>query len=342
MRAAVFHGAGDVRLTDVPDPLPAAGDVVVRVTMAGICGSDVNRFRYGSHPWPPPFIMGHEFCGVIASVGHGVRDWREGDEVVVQPTLSCGRCFYCLNGRENCCVEFVRRGLTGSGTDGGFAELVRVPAYQPHHRPPALAPDIASLVEPLAVSVHGWNLAGLAEPEGVLVVGIGNIGLLAVLAARAKGARRIVAVGKYATRQALAYAYGASVVLDPQEPDLVDKIRAATDGLGASLVLEAAGTPSSLRLAVAAARKGGKIVVLGVMHEEVALDYRAILLNEQQILGSIIYRRPDFAEALQILVRHRIDSRHITGTIALENIVSRGFRPLTERRSEHVKIQVRP
>src|SRR5438270_6745262 len=120
MRAAVFHGAGDVRLTDIADPVPREGEVVVRVTMAGICGSDVNRFRYGSHPWPPPFIMGHEFCGEIASVGPGVSDWREGDQVVVQPTLSCGACVYCRDGRENLCVEFARRGLTGSGTDGGF------------------------------------------------------------------------------------------------------------------------------------------------------------------------------------------------------------------------------
>ena len=342
MRAAVFHGAGDVRLTEVADPVPREGEVVVRVTMAGLCGSDVNRFRYGSHPWPPPFIMGHEFCGEIASVGRGVRDWREGDQVVVQPTLSCGACVYCRSGRENLCVEFARRGLTGSGTDGGFAEYVRVPAYQPHRRPPGLSPDVASLVEPMAVSVHGWNLAGLERPDSVVVVGMGNIGLLAVRVARAKGARRIIAVGKYATRQALARAYGASVVLEPDAPGLIERIREATDGLGADLVLEAAGSPSSLRMAVAMARKGGTIVVLGVMHEEVALDYRAILMNEQQILGSIIYRRPDFAEAIEILERDGIDPRHVTDTIRLEDIVPRGFVPLTERRREHIKILVRP
>jgi len=342
MRAAVFHGAGDVRLTDVAEPVPREGEVVVRVTMAGICGSDVNRFRYGSHPWPPPFIMGHEFCGEIARVGRGVGDWREGDQVVVQPTLSCGACVYCRGGRENLCVEFARRGLTGSGTDGGFAEYVRVPAYQPHRRPPALSPDVASLVEPMAVSVHGWNLAGIERPDSAVVVGLGNIGLLAVRAARAKGARRIIAVGKYATRQALARAYGASLVLEPDAPGLIERIREATDGLGADLVIEAAGSLSSLRMAVGMACKGGTIVVLGVMHKEIALDYRAILMNEQRILGSIIYRRPDFAEAIEIITRDGIDPRHVTDTIALEDIVRRGFVPLTERRGEHVKIQVRP
>ena len=342
MRAAVFHGAGDIRLTDVAEPVPREGEVVVHVTMAGICGSDVNRFRYGSHPWPPPFIMGHEFCGEIASVGGGVAGWREGDQVVVQPTLSCGACVYCRGERENLCVEFVRRGLTGSGTDGGFAEYVRVPAYQPHRRPPALSPDVASLVEPMAVSVHGWNLTGIERPESAVVVGLGNIGLLAVRVARAKGARRIIAVGKYATRQALAGAYGASVVLDPDDPGLLERAREATDGLGADLVVEAAGSPSSLRMAVAMASKGGTIVVLGVMHEEIALDYRAILMNEQRILGSIIYRRGDFAEAIEILTRDGVDPRHVTDTIALEDIVPRGFVPLTERRGEHLKIQVRP
>jgi (R,R)-butanediol dehydrogenase/meso-butanediol dehydrogenase/diacetyl reductase len=338
----VFHGAGDVRLTDVADPVPRQEEVVVRVALAGICGSDVNRFRFGSHPWPPPFIMGHEFCGEIARVGPGVRDWREGDQVVIQPTLSCGACLYCRRGRENLCVDFVRRGLTGSGTDGGFAEYARVPAYQPHHRPPALSADVASLVEPMAVSVHGWNLAGIERPDSAVVVGLGNIGLLAVCVARAKGARRIVAVGKYATRGALARAYGAATVLEPDDPALIERVREATGGLGADLVLEAAGVPSSLRTAVAMASKGGTIVVLGVMHEEVALDYRTVLMNEQRILGSIIYRRPDFAEALAILARDGIDPRHVTDTIALDDIVPRGLIPLTERRGAHVKIQVRP
>ena len=342
MRAAVFHGAGDVRVTDVADPVARDGEVVVRVTMAGICGSDVNRYRFGSHPWPPPFIMGHEFCGAIASVGPDVRDWREGDQVVVQPTLACGSCVYCQAGRENLCVEFVRRGLTGSGTDGGFAQYVRVPAYQAHRRPPALSPDVASLVEPTAVSVHGWNLMGIERPESAVVVGLGNIGLLAVRVARAKGTRRIIAVGKYATRHVLARVYGASVVLDPDDSGVVERAREATGGLGADLVIEAAGSPSSLRMAVAMTRKGGTIVVLGVMHQEVALDYRAILMSEHRIVGSIIYRRPDFAEAIDIIARDGVDPRHISETIPLEDIVPRGFVPLTERRGEHVKIQVRP
>src|SRR5215813_10625055 len=298
MRAAVFHGPRDVRVMDVPDPVAGAGEVVVRVERAGICGSDVNRFRYGSHPWPPPFIMGHEFCGAIASVGPDVRDWREGDQVVVQPTLACGSCVYCQAGRENLCVEFVRRGLTGSGTDGGFAQYVRVPAYQAHRRPPTLSADIASLVEPMAVSVHGFHLAGIDRPEAVVIVGLGNIGLLAVLAARGLGARDVIAIGKYAPRQALARAYGASLVLAPDDPDLVGTIRESTRGLGAPLVIEAAGAGDSLRTAVAVTRKGGKVVVLGVFHQEVTLDYRSILMEEQQIIGSIIYKRRDFAEAI--------------------------------------------
>jgi (R,R)-butanediol dehydrogenase/meso-butanediol dehydrogenase/diacetyl reductase len=343
MRAAVFHGPGDVRVGFVPDPVPGPGELIVKVERAGICGSDVNRFRYGSHPWPPPFIMGHEFCGTIADRGPGVSDWKVGAPVVVQPTLSCDRCFHCRDGHPNRCVEFSRRGLTGSGTDGGFAEYVRVPAYQPHARPDALDVDVASLVEPTAVSVHGYRLAGIDRPEAVVVVGLGNIGLLAVLAARGLGAGDVVAVGKYAARQDLARAYGAGLVLEPDDPDLAARVRERTRGLGAPLVIEAAGAGDSLRTAVGLARKGGKIVVLGVFHQEVALDYRAILMEEKQILGSIIYRRPDFAEAIGILAAGGIDrARHITAEIGLDDIVSRGFRPLVERRAEHVKIQVTP
>jgi (R,R)-butanediol dehydrogenase/meso-butanediol dehydrogenase/diacetyl reductase len=266
-----------------------------------------------------------------------------GQQVVVEPTLYCGACYYCQQGCHNRCVDFVRRGITGSGTNGGFAEYVCVPAYQPHVRPPELSIDIGALVEPMAVSVHGWRLASLERPDSVVIVGLGNIGLLAVLVAKARGAGQIIAIGKYAPRQELARAYGASLVLEPNDPRLQERIVDHTDGLGAALVLEAAGTPSSLRTAVEAARKGGKIVVLGVFHEEVALDYRMILLSEKQILGSLIYQRQDFADAIAILAAGGIDTRrHITAELPLQDIVTRGFIPLSERKAEHIKIQIAP
>ena len=132
-------------------------------------------------------------------------------------------------------------------------------------------------------------------------------------------------------------------MLEPDDLDIVAKVRERTRGLGAPLVIEAAGAGDSLRTAVAVARKGGKVVVLGVFHQEVALDYRAILMEEKQIIGSIIYRRSDFAEAIGILAAGGIDrARHITAEIGLGDIVSQGFEPLVERRAEHIKIQVAP
>lgn len=343
MRAAVFHGPHDVRLQDVPDPVAGPGEAVVRVERAGICGSDLNRFLHGSYPWPPPFIMGHEFCGRVAALGPGVDGWREGADVVIQPTLSCGACPYCREGHENRCVEFVRRGLTGSGTDGGFARYVRVPAYQLHARPPGMSPEVAVLVEPAAVSAHGWRLAGVVRPGAAVVVGLGNIGLLAVLVARAHGAREVIAVGKYAPRQALAAAYGATLVLEPDDPGLHERVLERTEGLGAEVVLEAAGTAGSLRTAVSLARKGGRIVVLGVIREEAPLDWRDVLMGEKQVLGSIIYRRPDFVEALRILAEGPVDpARHVTAEVPLEAIVPGGFQPLIDHRARHIKITVDP
>ena len=343
MLAAVFHGPRDIRLEDIAEPFPKADEVMVRVLQAGICGSDLNRFHYGSYPWPPGFILGHEFCGEIAAVGSEVTTWQVGQRVVVEPTLYCGTCFYCQQGFHNRCVDFVARGITGSGSNGGFAEYVCVPAYQPHLQPLALTPALGALVEPTAVSVHGWQRAGVAQPDSVVVVGIGNIGLLAILVAKAKGARRIIAIGKYAPRQELAERYGAELVLSPDDPKLLACILERTDGLGAELVLEAAGTPSSLRMAVDSARKGGKIVVLGVFHEEVVLDYRHILMTEKQIVGSIIYQREDFANAMAILGAGAVDlTNHITSEVPLRDIVTGGFQPLSESKAAHIKIQVMP
>lgn len=343
MQAAIFHGPRDIRVADVADPMPQAGEVLVKVQRAGICGSDLNRFHYGSHPWPPGFIMGHEFCGEIAALGPDVAAWQVGQRVVVEPTIYCGTCFYCQQGYHNRCVYFNQYGITGSGSNGGFAEYVCVPAYQPHACPDALMPDLGALVEPTAVSVHGWRLAGIDRPDSVVVVGIGNIGLLAILVAKAFGSRQIIAIGKYTARQELAAHYGASLVLEPDDPNMQAKILDHTNGLGAALVFEAAGTPSSLRTAVDVARKGGKIVVLGVFHEDVALDYRMILLAEKQIIGSLIYQRQDFAAAIDILAAGGIDrQRHITSEIPLHDIVTQGFLPLSERKAAHIKIQVLP
>ncbi len=343
MLAAVFHGPRDIRLEEMDEPSPNVDEVLIRVLQAGICGSDLNRFHYGSHPWPPSFIMGHEFCGEIAAVGSEVTAWQVGQRVVVEPTLYCGVCFYCQQGYHNRCVDFAMRGITGSGTNGGFAEYVCVPAYQPHLQPSTLSSALGALVEPTAVSVHGWHQAGVSQPDCVVVVGIGNIGLLAVLVAKAKGAKQIIAIGKYAPRQTLAERYGASLVLSPDEPKLQERILERTDGLGAELVLEAAGAPSSLRMAVDSARKGGKIVVLGVFHEEVSLDYRQILMAEKHIMGSIIYQREDFAEAMAILATGMVDVPcHITSEVPLQDIVSAGFQPLSESKAAYIKIQVRP
>ncbi|MBM3222252.1 MAG: zinc-binding dehydrogenase [Candidatus Tectomicrobia bacterium] len=343
MQAAMFYGPRDVRLIDMATPSPQAGEVLVKVQRAGICGSDVNRFRYGSHPWPPGFIMGHEFCGEIAALGPDVTGLQLGAQIVVEPTLYCGTCPYCRQGYHNRCVDFVRRGLTGSGTNGAFAEYVCVPAYQPHARPEALSIEVAALVEPMAVSVHGWSLAGVQAPKCAVVVGIGNIGLLAILVAKARGAQQIIAIGKYAPRQELAYAYGATLVLEPDDPHLQARVLERTEGLGADVVLEAAGAPSSLRTAVEVACKGGKIVVLGVFHEEVALDYRTILMHEKQIIGSLIYQRQDFADAITILAESGVQKqRHITAEMPLHDIVSHGFLPLSQSRAAHIKMQVYP
>ena len=343
MLAAVFYGPRDIRLEEIPEPSPQADEVLVRVRQAGICGSDLNRFHYGSHPWPPGFIMGHEFCGEIAAVGSDVTTWQEGEPVVVEPTIYCGACFYCQQGHYNRCVDFETRGITGSGTNGGFAEYVCVPAYQPHRPPPTLSPALGALVEPTAVGAHGWRLAGLTQPDSVVVIGIGNIGLLAILVAKAKGAKQIIAVGKYAPRQELARRYGASIVLSPDDPKLQERILERTDGLGAALALEAAGASGSLRMAVDSVRKGGKIVVLGVFHQDVSLDYRHILMTEKQIIGSIIYQRQDFAEAMGILADGVVDTaRHITSEVPLREIVTGGVQLLSQSKAGHIKIQVMP
>jgi L-iditol 2-dehydrogenase len=236
MWAAVYHGPGDLRIEEVPAPLANAGELLLRVEEASICGTDL-RVYHGQHRLFPPGtvrIPGHEVVGVIAEIGSGVSGYAVGQRVFVAPNIGCGHCRQCVSGANNLCPDYQAVGLT---MDGGFAQYMRVPAQallQGNVMPVRadLDPAVAALIEPLACVLRGQRALGIRAGDFVLVLGAGPIGVMHVKLARLSGARRVLVSEPNPLRLELAQRAGADLVINPTEEDLAAAVAAETGGQG--------------------------------------------------------------------------------------------------------------
>lgn len=351
MRAARFHGRGDIRVDEVPEPVTGPGQVMIDVEWCGICGTDLHEFLEGPifipspgapHPLTgeePPVVMGHEFAGVVSAVGEGVTRVAVGDRVAVEPYTVCGTCPACRAGRYNVCAQLGFIGLAGGG--GGFAEKCVVDQRWVHPLG-ALGTDVGALVEPLAVAFHAVRLAEVAEGATAVVFGAGPIGLLVAACLRAGGAGQVVVVEPTAARKAKAAETGVDHVLDPTEVDVVQRVAELTDGAGADVAFECAGVDAVLAQAVASVRAGGKVVNVAIWGHDAVFAVNSLVMGEVTLLGSLAYCG-DHAETIALLADGKIDGEQfITARISLDDLVAGGFRELIDHKEAHVKILVHP
>lgn len=350
MLAATWHGARDIRVEERPEPgNPGPGEVIVKIRVATICGSDVSEYRDGPHAIPierphrltgriAPVILGHEWVGDVVAVGDGV-DLTLGQRVCGDSALRCGRCFWCLRGEYNICRLSAAVGLH---TDGAFARLLRIPAYAAEKVPDAVPDRWAAIVEPLAVALHGLRQGRLQAGETVAVVGYGMIGAGVAAIASASGAGQVLIVEPSEHRRKLALSLGADAAFDPAVNDVRREILARTETIGADLVVDCTGHPGNFGQTIELCRRGGRIVVCGLGHEPAVFDLNRIVHFERQILGSLGYRF-DHQSVLKLLASRRIDPDPLLGeTIPLTKIVPDGFdRQLNDARSP-MRIPVAP
>jgi len=282
MRAARLVSVGTMVLEEVARPVPGPGDLLVRVAACGICGSDRHMFR-GEYPTALPVTLGHEFCGTVEAVGAGVTRLAPGTLITGDPNIACGHCVHCRAGRPNLCDSLTAIGVF---RDGGFADYVIVPQGQAIELPAALSPLHGAFSEPLACCLHGLDVARIRPGDTVAVLGGGVIGLIMVQLARLAGATRVVLSTRQRPRRALAEELGATHTVDAAQ-DVVAAI-AGPGGLvpgGVDVVLECAGVAQTFRQGLALARRGGAVVVFGVMPrgEEVAVSPYDLLVNELRL-----------------------------------------------------------
>jgi threonine dehydrogenase-like Zn-dependent dehydrogenase len=268
VRAVVFEEIGRVRVADVPDAVvEEPDDAVLRVTRSGICGSDLHFFN-GKAPISPGEGIGHEAVGVVEAVGPAVKRFAVGERAVVSFDIACGRCWFCARGETHLCEDFrnLGAGAFGGGLPGAQAELVRVPVADVNllHVPDGVDDERAMFVgDTLTTGVYAASLGRVEPGDVVAVIGCGPVGYFCIQAAIALGAERVVALDQEPARLALAASAGALPV-DVRAQNPVTALSDLTDGRGADVVLEAVGSPEAYESAVDVARRGGRVVVVGM------------------------------------------------------------------------------
>jgi threonine dehydrogenase-like Zn-dependent dehydrogenase len=344
MRAAVSRGRRVLHVEQVPLPEPGAGEVRVRVSACGVCGTDLHFFRSGL--LRAGLTPGHEIAGTVDRSGPGVAGFAAGQPVVIEPLRACGECASCREGRDSICPELR---LFGIHENGGMAEYLVVPAHRLFRVSQGLDPRIAALAEPVAVVLHGLRRARFAAGQRVLVLGAGTVGLLGVLAARSLGARDVWLAARHAHQAELGRAFGATRLLTEAEAT-PQALASQAKSAGADLVLETVGgTADTLRAAGAALAPGGTVGVLGVFLGSVNLDPYPLLLKEATLAWSNCYARSldgsaraDFDDAVSLVEGQReLLARLVTHSVPLDE-VERGFEIASDKKAGAVKVSVLP
>ncbi len=321
MKAAFFHGSGKpLEVTEVPTPQPAAGQILVKVAACGVCHTDLH---YLDHAVPtfkqPPMILGHEPSGLVAALGEGVKNFKEGDRVLLPAVLTCGTCFHCRSGRENICDNMV---MFGNHVDGAYAEYVLAPAKDALPLPAEIPLEEGSIIaDAISTPYHAVvNRGQVKAGDNVVVFGCGGVGINTVQIAAAVGAS-VIAVDLMPEKLELAKKLGAQAVINPKEVERVDKVVKKLTGRGADVAFEAIGNPKTIQEAFSCIRKGGRTVVIGYTDKTVELPASKIMFFEQEIVGSLGCRPVDYPRIIEMARIGKIKVKElVTGKFPLEKI----------------------
>jgi threonine 3-dehydrogenase len=291
MRAIVKPAPGPgLWMVDVAVPRPGAGEVLLEVKAASICGTDLHIRNWD--PWAAshvraPLVVGHEMCGVVAEQGRGVAEPPVGTRVSVESHIVCGRCQWCLAGNGHLC-PLVR--ILGVHRDGVFAEWVAVPASNCRPDPPGMPYSIASLQENFGNAVHAASTPSVAG-RTALVTGCGPVGLMTVATLRALGASLVLASDPSEYRRNLALRMGAGATFDPAAADLVEAVMAATGGAGADVLMEMSGVPSAIDRGFRLLKPGGEAVLLGLFSRPINFDFDDHIVFKGATVHGVVGRR---------------------------------------------------
>jgi len=326
MQVVRLHSAGDLRLHDEPMPVPGPGESLVRVAAVSVCGSDIHWFAeggIGDARIKQPLVLGHEFAGVITG------GERSGERVAVDPAISCGVCEFCLEGNPNFCTSMH---FAGDGKfDGALREYVAWPTHCLFRLPESISDAEGALLEALGVGIHAIDLGHLRAGMSVGIFGCGPIGLLMVQLARISGATRIIATDKLPHRLEAAKSFGATNVFQAEGGTEAAEILAATNRRGVDVAFEVAGENDAVETAVAAAKPGARVVLVGIPADD-RTTFAASTARRKGLTIKLVRRMKHTYPRAIALVEH--------GLVDVRSLVTHRF-PLTEAKPAFVEAEKR-
>lgn len=304
MKALYYPAHDELLLTDLPVPECQPDEVLVKVKACGICGSELETFKTRSLRRVPPLIMGHEFCGVIETVGTAVKDWKAGDAVVSNSVISCGNCESCREGKTNLCSH---RQVFGMHRNGAFGAYVNVPAAVLLSLPVGVDPRLACITEPLANGVHLVRLTQHLPLKNIVIIGAGPIGLTAQQAFKALRGVAGIVVDIRQERLEVAKRMGVAGVVNPGTEELVAAIKKITGGAPIDLVIDAVGASQTNQQGLEMVKPGGTLMMIGLYNNSKSLLSYDIVLNEKAVMGSYAATQNDMQEALALIISGKVD-----------------------------------
>ena len=305
MLAALLYGKEDLRLEQVADPTPVAGEVVIRVGAATTCGTDLKVWRRGGHAkmLQPPTLFGHEASGQIVALGEGVTGWQVGDRVVANNSAPCTKCFFCQRQEYSLCPNL-------TWNNGTFAEYLRIPASIVQQNllplPDELPDELAAMTEPLACVMHGVARSNIKVGDRVVVFGDGAIGLMFVALAN-ELSESVLLFGGNDQRLEIGKKLGAATTFNyHQQPDIPTVVKELTQGWGADVVIEATGVPSVWEMAIACARPGATVNLFGGCPQDTTITVNTEQLHYSELtLKGVFHNTPEYVRAALSLIASR-------------------------------------
>lgn len=314
MKAVVLQGPGSATIaTNIPEPIPGPGDILLDVRRIGLCGSDLNSYR-GRNPLVTfPRIPGHEVAATVAALNPNHPEWQPGTPVTLSPYTNCGQCASCLRGRPNAC-QFNQ--TLGVQRDGALTERIAVPASRLYRADLSLKE--LCLVEPLTVGFHAAARGRITKDDTVAIFGCGGVGLGAVAGAAFRGGT-VIGLDLDDAKLATARKAGAAHTVNTATGDLHAQLAALTAGRGPDVIIEAIGLPQTFRAAVEEVAFTGRVVYIGYAKEQVAYETRLFVQKELDILGSRNAQPEDFRDVIRMLAAHRFPvDEAVTHTVPID------------------------
>jgi len=328
MKAALYHGPHDVRVEEIEKPRPIEGEVLLKVTRSGMCGTDASEWKAGPLIFPlhkphptsglvGPMVMGHEFIGEVVEIGASVDNFEVGDRVASGAGISCGDCPRCHEGRTNLCFRYVTHGLN---RHGGMAEFVAVPASTLVAIPDDLSDDHAGLAQPLAVGLHAARRAKVVPGQTVVLIGAGAIGTFVLAGLKHLGASNVIVVDFAGARLERAGRLGADHVVEVSD-NTADVVRELIGPIGADVVIEASGAPGQTDRAGSWVRQGGTLLQVGLASKPQEVNLHHLVMSEITLETTLAHVcGEDIAPALEILRSTSLAEELLEGVYPLDQL----------------------